>query len=96
MDGISANTVKMHTKVTSSSEKHVKMHTKKSDAHTQAGWGLRPKAYNTKRTLGLSPYREKNPPRPLKHGAVESQRPTTQREPWVMALTGKKHNANTL
>ena len=55
----SANPVKMHTKVTSSSEKHVNMHTKKSDALTQAGCGLRPKAYRTKRTLGLGPHREK-------------------------------------
>ena len=55
----SANTVKMHTKLTSVSEKPVNMHTKKSDALTISGCGLRPKAYRTKRTLGLCPYREK-------------------------------------
>ena len=55
----SANPVKMHTQVTSSSEKHVNVHRKKSAAGTQAGYGLRPKAYNTKRTLGHRPYREK-------------------------------------
>ena len=32
---------------------------KKSDAPSNSGCGLRPKAYNTKRTLGPGPYREK-------------------------------------
>ena len=36
---------------------------KKSAALTQAGCGLRPKAYRTKRTLGLRPYREKWSPK---------------------------------
>ena len=54
----SANPVKMHAKVTSYSENPVKMHTKKSAAPSNSGCGLRPKAYNTKRTLGLRPYRE--------------------------------------
>ena len=39
----SANPVKMHTQVTSSSEKHVQMHTKKSAALSQAGCRLRPR-----------------------------------------------------
>ena len=34
------------------SEDHEKMYTKESDAGTQAECGLRPKAYNTKKTLG--------------------------------------------
>ena len=55
----SENPVKMHAKVTSYSENHVKMHTKKSAAGTNSGCGLRPKAYRTKRTLGLCPYQEK-------------------------------------
>ena len=58
----SANPVKMHTKLTSSSENHLKMHTKKSDAGTMTGCGLRPKAYRTKKTLGLHPYGEKQHP----------------------------------
>ena len=56
----SANPIKMHTLVTSSSENHVNMHTQKSDAPKMTGCGLRPKAYRSKRTLGHSPYREKS------------------------------------
>ena len=40
-------------------KKHSKHAYKKSDAGTNSGCGLRPKAYRTKRTLGLRPYWEK-------------------------------------
>ena len=68
----SANPVKMHATVTSYSENPVKMHTKKSDAGSISGCGLRPKAYNTKRTLGPRPYRE-NLPRVQIQGAVKAE-----------------------
>ena len=54
----SEKTIKVITKVTSSSENYVKMYTK-------------------------------NPPRHQIQGAAQGRRPTTKREPWACALTGK-------
>ena len=46
---------------------------KKSAAGTNSGCGLRTKAYNTKRTLGLSPYREKHAKKHAKHEIGDSR-----------------------
>ena len=85
----SENPVKMHAKVTSCSENPVKIHTTKSDARSNSGCGLRPKAYRTKRTLGRGPYREKSLPRVQIQGAVKAEGLQHKENPGPPPLPGK-------